>query len=53
MKKHSINCIKITKDGSFIIIGYSNGVIEKYKLIRIWGQKVKTVKGRRSTVHED
>ena len=41
MKKHSINYIKITKDGSFIIIGYNNGVIEKYKLIRMWCPKIK------------
>ena len=41
MKNHSINYIKTTKNGSFIIIGYSNGVIEKYKLIRMWGPKNK------------
>ena len=43
MRKQSINHIKITKDGSFIIIGYSNGVIEKYKLIRILGPKIKEI----------
>jgi hypothetical protein len=32
MRKQEINCIKITKDGNFIIIGYNNGVIEKYVL---------------------
>ena len=44
MKKQIINCIKISKDGSFIIIGYNNGVIEKYKLQRIWGPKQKKLK---------
>ena len=39
MRKQIINTIKVTKDGSFIIIGYSNGVIEKYKLERIYGPK--------------
>ena len=43
MKKQSINCIKITKDGNYIIIGYSNGIIEKYKLARIWGPKMKKI----------
>jgi len=41
MRKQIINFIKVTKDGSFIIIGYSNGIIEKYKLARIWGPKYK------------
>ena len=41
MKKQIINFIKVTKDGSFIIIAYSNGIIEKYKLARIWGPKYK------------
>ena len=53
MKKQSINCIKITKDGTFIIIGYSNGVIEKYKLIRLWGPRIKPAKGHRSSVAND
>ena len=39
MKRQIINCIKISKDGTFIIVGYSNGIIEKYKLTRIWGPK--------------
>ena len=43
MRKQEINCIKITKDGNFIIIGYNNGVIEKYKLTRIWGPKTKVI----------
>ena len=41
MRKQIINFIRITRDGSFIIIGYSNGIIEKYKLARIWGPKYK------------
>ena len=43
MKKQTINCIKLTKDGNFIIIGYSNGILEKYKLARIWGPKIKKI----------
>ena len=43
MKKQSINCIKVTKDGTFIIIGYNNGILEKYKLARIWGPKIKKI----------
>ena len=43
MRKQAINCIKITKDGNFIIIGYNNGVIEKYKLTRIWGPKIRKI----------
>ena len=43
MKRQTINFIKITKDGNYIIVGYSNGVIEKYKLIRIWGPKIKNI----------
>ena len=39
MMKYIINCIKITKDGNYLIIGYNNGIIEKYKLNRIWGPK--------------
>ena len=42
MKKYKINCIKITKDGNFIIIGYNNGIIEKYKLIRLYAPKIKS-----------
>ena len=41
MMKYKINCIKITKDGKFIIIGYNNGIIEKYKLSRINAPKIK------------
>ena len=33
MKDHKINCIKVSKNGKYIIIGYENGVIEKYLLI--------------------
>ena len=39
MRKQIINTIKVSKDGCFIIIGYNNGVIEKYKLARIYGPK--------------
>ena len=43
MRKQIINCINITKDGNFIIIGYNNGILEKYKLIRIWGPKINNI----------
>ena len=35
MKKFNINCIKVTSDGKYIVIGYDNGVIEKYRLKKI------------------
>ena len=35
MKNYEINCIKISSDGKYIVIGYDNGVIEKYKLKKI------------------
>jgi hypothetical protein len=41
MMKNKIKFMKITRDGNFIVIGYSNGIIEKYKLMRIWGPKIK------------
>ena len=46
MKKYKINCIKITKDGNFIIIGYNNGIIEKYKLIRLYAPKINLEKDK-------
>ena len=44
MKRYKIECIKITKDGNFIIIGYNNGIIEKYKLNKIYGPKIEKEK---------
>ena len=41
MMKYKIKFMKITIDGNYIIIGYNNGIIEKYKLMRIWGPKIK------------
>ena len=41
MKKSTISIMKMTKDGKFIIIGYENGIIEKYKLIKFNGPKQK------------
>ena len=35
MKKSCINCIKVSSDGKHIVIGYDNGVIEKYKLKKV------------------
>ena len=35
MKKYDINCIKVSSDGKYIVIGYDNGVIEKYKLKKV------------------
>ena len=35
MKKFNINCIKISSDGKYIVIGYDNGVIEKYRLKKV------------------
>ena len=35
MKKFNITCIKVSSDGKYIVIGYDNGVIEKYKLKKI------------------
>ena len=35
MKNYIINCIKISSDGKFIVLGYDNGVIEKYKLKKV------------------
>ena len=35
MKKFKINCIKISSNGKFIVIGYDNGAIEKYKLKKV------------------
>ena len=35
MKKFCITCIKMSSDGKFIIIGYDNGVLEKYKLKKV------------------
>ena len=37
MRKHAIHSIKIRKHNNFTTIGYNNWVIEKYKLIRIFG----------------
>ena len=48
MKRYKINCIKITKDGNFIIIGYNNGIIEKYKLIRLYAPKIKSEKDKKN-----
>ena len=36
MKKHIIKFIKTSSDGKFIILGYENGIIEKYKLRKIF-----------------
>ena len=41
MNKYRIKYIRITNDGNYIIVGYNNGIIEKYKLIRIYGPKMK------------
>ena len=49
MWKYKIKLIKITKDGDYLIIGYNNGIIEKYKLIRIRGPKNKTEKDKMRT----
>ena len=35
MKKANITYIKVSSDGKYIVIGYDNGVIEKYKLKKI------------------
>ena len=35
MKKFCITCIKLSSDGKNIVLGYDNGVIEKYKLKKI------------------
>ena len=35
MKKFNINCIKISSNGKYIVLGYDNGVIEKYKLKKV------------------
>ena len=35
MKNCCINCIKVSSDGKHIVIGYDNGVIEKYKLKKV------------------
>ena len=35
MKKFKINCIKISSDGKYIVLGYDNGTIEKYRLKKI------------------
>ena len=35
MKKFKINCIKISSNGKYIVIGYDNGAIEKYKLKKV------------------
>ena len=35
MKKFKINCIKISSDGKYIVLGYDNGAIEKYRLKKI------------------
>jgi hypothetical protein len=49
MWKYKIKLIKITKDGDYLIIGYNNGIIEKYKLIRIRGPKNKAEKDKMRT----
>ena len=35
MKKYNINCIKTSSDGKYIVLGFDNGVIEKYRLKRV------------------
>ena len=35
MQKFNINCIKISSDGKYIVLGYDNGVIEKYKIKKV------------------
>ena len=35
MKKFNINCIKISSNGKYIVLGYDNGVLEKYKLKKV------------------
>ena len=35
MKKYDITCIKVSSDGKYIVLGYDNGVIEKYKLKKV------------------
>ena len=35
MKKYNITCIKISSDGKYIVLGYDNGAIEKYKLKKV------------------
>ena len=44
MRKYKIKYIKITIDGNYLIVGYNNGMIEKYKLMRIWAPKIKKEK---------
>jgi hypothetical protein len=44
MKEKTIEEINITRDGKFIIIGYSNGVIEKYVLQKLSEPKAKESK---------
>ena len=35
MKKFNINCIKISSNGKYIVLGYDNGALEKYKLKKV------------------
>ena len=43
MKKANITCLKVSYDGKYIVIGYDNGVIEKYKLKKINNNSVEEV----------
>ena len=52
MNKYKIKYIKITKDGNYIIVGYNTGIIEKYKLIRIYGPKIKNEKEKEKIYNE-
>ena len=40
MKKYEIKIIKTNNDGKNILIGYNNGIIEKYKLKKIKKEKI-------------
>ena len=43
MKKFNINCVKISSDGKYIVLGYDNGVLEKYKLKKVNNCYIKEV----------